>query len=72
MTTADDFVASFATVIGLEAPNAETIEKLLDIAGLAAHSSERWAAPITCYLIGQAGLSPEDALAAVQTTVNGA
>ena len=36
--------------------------EVLDLAGIAAHSSERIAAPIACWLIGRAGLDPEDAL----------
>ena len=37
------------------------MEALLDIAGVAAHASERTAAPIACWLIGRAGLDIADA-----------
>jgi hypothetical protein len=33
-----------------------TVEALLDLAGTAAHASERVAAPIACYLVGRAGV----------------
>ena len=44
-------------------PDADTIATLLDLAGVAAHASQRTAAPIACYLVGQAGMDPSTALA---------
>jgi hypothetical protein len=38
-------------------------QDLLDLAGVAAHASERLAAPLTCYLAARAGITPADALA---------
>ena len=35
---------------------------LLDLAGEAAHSSERVAAPVACWVAAKAGVSPEEAL----------
>ncbi|MDD9369819.1 MAG: DUF6457 domain-containing protein, partial [Acidimicrobiales bacterium] len=46
---------------GVAAPAPATIETLLDLAGTAAHASERTAAPIACYLVGLAGASPTQA-----------
>ena len=46
----------------IEAPDEATITQLLDLAGVAAHASERLAAPIACWLIGRAGLDAETAL----------
>lgn len=54
--TGREWVATFAAAIGVEAPDEATIEALLDLAGVAAHASERIAAPIACYLVGRAGL----------------
>jgi hypothetical protein len=54
--TAQEWIAAFATEIGVSPPDEETVETLLGIAGVAAHASERTAAPITCYLIGQSGV----------------
>jgi hypothetical protein len=56
--TGDEWIAAFAASLGVEPPDAETIETLLDLAGTAAHASERTAAPIACYLVGLAGASP--------------
>ncbi len=63
MTTGQEFVHRYAQELGLEAPDAAAIETLLDVAGEAAHASERIAAPLTCWLVGRADMSPDDALA---------
>ena len=62
MTTGREWVADFAARLGVEAPDDATIDVLLDLAGAAAHGSERIAAPIACYLVGVAGLDPSAAL----------
>lgn len=41
----------------------EEVETLLALAGVAAHASERTAAPVTCYLAARAGMSPDEGLA---------
>jgi hypothetical protein len=56
------WVAAFAERLGVEAPDQATIDTLLDLAGVAAHASQRTAAPIACYLVGRAGLDPQPAL----------
>ena len=61
--TRDEWLEAFATRLGVEPPDDATVTALLDLAGVAAHASERTAAPVACWLIGQAGLSPADALA---------
>jgi hypothetical protein len=58
----DDWIATFAASLGVQPPDAATVETLLELAGTAAHASERTAAPIACYLVGQAGLDPSTAL----------
>ena len=60
--TGYEWLDTFADHLGVERPEPGEIETLLDLAGVAAHSSERLAAPIACWLIGRAGLDPEDAL----------
>jgi hypothetical protein len=57
-----DWLAAFAARLGVEAPDDATVATLLDLAGVAAHASQRTAAPIACYLVGRAGLGPADAL----------
>lgn len=60
--TAEEFVARFAAEVGIDPPSADDIDTLLDTAGAAAHASERRAAPIVCWLVGRAGVSPDRAL----------
>ena len=50
------WIAAFARELGVEPPSATLVDELLALAGDAAHASERIAAPITCYLVGQAGI----------------
>ena len=64
--TGYEWLDAFADYLGIERPEPAEIEALLDLAGVAAHSSERLAAPIACWLIGRAGLDPEDALNAAR------
>lgn len=60
--TAKEWLANFAAVLGIDPPNEEQISDLLRLAGEAAHASERIAAPVACWLIARAGLSPAEAL----------
>jgi hypothetical protein len=60
---AREWVDAYAARLGVEPPDEATFETLLELAGEAAHASERIAAPIACYLVGQAGLEPAAALA---------
>lgn len=60
--TRDEWVAAFAALAGIPAPGAEDVEALLELAGVAAHASERTAAPITCWIAAVAGLRPSEAL----------
>ena len=60
--TRREWIDAFAARLGLDAPDEATVEVLLDVAGVAAHASERTAAPVACWLLGQAGLSPAEAL----------
>ena len=62
--TADEWIAAFAERLGVAPPDNETVETLLSIAGVAAHASERTAAPIACFLIGRAGSDVSEAATA--------
>jgi Domain of unknown function (DUF6457) len=53
---ANEWIARFAEKLGVDVPEPAVIEELLALAGDAAHSSERLAAPIACYLVGRAGV----------------
>jgi hypothetical protein len=63
--TGREWIEAFSQRLGLDAPDDETIETLLALAGAAAHASERLAAPLACYLVGMARVDPADALALV-------
>jgi len=58
---AQEWISTFATRLGLEPIPQADIDELLDLASVAAHTSERLAAPLTCYLVGRAGISPAEA-----------
>ena len=52
---ADEWIGGFAAALGAEAPDEATTGELLELAAVAAHASERIAAPIACYLAGRDG-----------------
>jgi hypothetical protein len=56
------WVATFARELGTDPPTEAEIEVLLALAGVAAHASERTAAPISCWLAARAGTDPATAL----------
>lgn len=61
--SATDWLAAFAERVGRPAPSPDDVATLLELAGVAAHASERIAAPLACWLVGQTDLSPAAALA---------
>lgn len=58
---ANEWTEVFAARLGLDTPDPALVDALLDLAGVAAHASERTAAPIACYLVGRAGIDIETA-----------
>ena len=59
---AREWTDAFAATLGAEPPTTEEFSTLLELAGEAAHSSERVAAPIACWLAARAGVDPGRAL----------
>jgi hypothetical protein len=59
---AKEWIAAFAERLGVPPPTPAEFSTLLDVAGEAAHSSERVAAPVACWVAAQAGVAPEEAL----------
>ena len=59
--TRDEWVTAFAAAAGVPVPTLEDMEALLELAGVAAHVSER-TAPITCWVAAVAGLRASEAL----------
>jgi hypothetical protein len=64
--TRDEWIAAFADEAGVERPTAEQIRELLSLAGVAAHASERTAAPIACWIAGRSELSLAELSAAAE------
>lgn len=60
--SASEWLTAFAEALGVEAPGPEAIDELLSLAAVAAHASERTAAPVACWLAALAGRSPAQAL----------
>jgi hypothetical protein len=54
--TRDEWIAAFAREAGVERPSPEEIRELLELAGTAAHASERTAAPLACWIAGRCGI----------------
>jgi hypothetical protein len=53
--TAEEWVRTFAEQAGAEAPSQDQMDEILRLAAVAAHSSERIAAPIACWVAGTTG-----------------
>jgi uncharacterized protein DUF6457 len=58
-----EWLTAYAEKLGIDPPTKDELKILLDLAGEAAHSSQRIAAPIACWLAARAGRSPDEALA---------
>jgi hypothetical protein len=63
---ASEFLAAFAAEIGTAPPNRHDTDVLLELAGIAAHASERLAAPLACWMGGASGLAADELLAAAR------
>lgn len=66
-----DWISRFARELGVEPPTSQEFDALLELAGLAAHSSQRVAAPVACWVTARAGLTPQEGLAAARTVTAG-
>jgi uncharacterized protein DUF6457 len=69
--TAQEWLEAFADEIGAEAPDEKAVGELLELAATAAHSSERIAAPIACFMAGRDGRSLADLRAAADRVSEG-
>jgi len=52
---AREWIDAFAAELGTEPPTNDEMKRILDLAGVAAHSSERIAAPVACWVGGRTG-----------------
>ena len=62
--TGEMWLRALATELGVPAPTEQETTDLLALAGIAAHASERLAAPLSCWLAARAGITAAEALAA--------
>jgi hypothetical protein len=67
---AREWITAYAQRLGVPAPGPEEFKVILDLAGEAAHASERVAAPVACWVAAQAGVGLEEALR-VATEIGG-
>jgi len=56
--TAEQWLAAFAAALELPPPTPQEINAVAALAGVAAHASERKAAPVACWLAARAGVEP--------------
>ena len=60
------WIGSYARELGTEPPTPAEFDAILDLAAVAAHSSQRMAAPVACWLGAHAGRSLDESLAAAR------
>lgn len=68
---ATQWLAAYADRLGIEPPTKEEFTSVLDLAGEAAHSSERVAAPVACWLAAKAGADLEQAMRLAREVTSG-
>ena len=70
--SAEQWIEAFAAALNRPAPSAEQREAVLKLASVAAHASERRAAPIACWLAAASELSLDEAVVLAQELSDGA
>jgi hypothetical protein len=63
---ATSWISAYAERLGVDAPSRDEFEAILALAAEAAHSSERVAAPVACWVAAKAGVPLTDALEAAR------
>lgn len=56
--TREEWVRAFCGELGVDVPTSEEEAQLLELASIAAHASERPAAPLACWAAGKTGRTP--------------
>jgi hypothetical protein len=59
---APEWLAAYAEKVGVPAPTKDELTAVLDLAGVAAHSSQRIAAPVATWMAGKAGMDLAEAM----------
>lgn len=60
------WMRTLATALDTDPPTQAEIDDLLSLAGTAAHTAERWVAPISCWLLARAGTPTAEGRALVE------
>ena len=58
--TRQEWLRAFCERLGVELPTPEEEAALLELAAVAAHDSERPAAPLACWAAGKSGRDPDE------------
>ncbi|HEX2435239.1 MAG TPA: DUF6457 domain-containing protein [Solirubrobacterales bacterium] len=58
--TAQEWIERFAAEVGANPPSDDEFNAMLDLAAVAAHDSERVAAPVACWIGGASGRSLDE------------
>src|SRR5205085_7715968 len=66
------WISAYAERLGTDVPTRDEFEAILALAAEAAHSSERIAAPVACWVAAKAGVGLDDALEAARWIDEGA
>ena len=66
----EEWLAAFCERVGVDPPSAEEADRLLELAAVAAHASERTAAPLACWIAGGTG-RPAEELVRIAREVSG-
>jgi hypothetical protein len=64
--TAEEWIRTFAEQIGCDPPTEQKMDEILRLASVAAHASERKAAPIAYYLAGTTARPLPELIAAAE------
>lgn len=59
---AETWLARYAEALGVAPPSEEEVEHLLALAGIAAHASERIAAPVSCWVAARSTKTAQESL----------
>jgi hypothetical protein len=66
--SAQEWLLAYASRLGTATPSDDEVDELLALAGIAAHGSERTAAPVACWMAAKAGCRTGEALAIAKRT----
>ncbi|MDQ3678147.1 MAG: DUF6457 domain-containing protein [Actinomycetota bacterium] len=69
--TVEEFLEAYAAQIGAQIPDRAEMDALLEVASIAAHASERAAAPLACWMGGASGVPAAELLAAARRVAPG-